>query len=127
MIRIGIPYANQIDRDGKVFAVCPVCKDEIELTGRKDFESPSIEAYQRHYRGVHEPIDIIANRLQAVAETQRGVVPTSFAVQQVLLSMQTAGEIVSWHPSADDPPMLSYRVVLPNHEPHFFRVRARPI
>lgn len=47
---IGIPYAKQyITDDGQVYAVCPRCGQRIDLTGQKDWESPSLNAYQQHY------------------------------------------------------------------------------
>lgn len=46
---IGIPYAFEHMKNGKVFATCPVCGKEIELKRRKDFESFEGNEYASHY------------------------------------------------------------------------------
>lgn len=129
-MRVGIPYAPQTERDGKVFATCPVCNTKIELTSIGNIVA--LSNYQRHYLDDHETFDLIVQRLQAVADTQRGVVQTDFAIQKTLLAMQTAREIKSWGVETSTmPTTLVYSVGLPDHDPKsgpaFVRVRVRPL
>ena len=53
--QVGIPYAFEHMKNGKVFAECPICGEHIELKSRKDFESFSGNEYQQHYMEHHAP------------------------------------------------------------------------
>ncbi len=54
MAQIGIPYARQeMDKKGRIFAICPACKQKIPLTTPKDEESMSNEPYAKHWAERH--------------------------------------------------------------------------
>lgn len=50
---IGIPYARQVIKGKRVFAVCPVCHEHIALLTRKDEDSFSTRPYADHYQEKH--------------------------------------------------------------------------
>lgn len=54
IIQGGVPYAKRIvDDDGCWYAICPDCREGIELTERKDFESFTGSEYADHYEREH--------------------------------------------------------------------------
>ena len=59
---LGIPYAHQVVVHRRLFAVCPRCSRQIELPGRKDFESASTDAYATHYFAEHAAADGLVQR-----------------------------------------------------------------
>lgn len=50
---IGIPYAVQRVRRGRLYCTCPKCGVEIALTERKDAESSTGREYAEHYAAAH--------------------------------------------------------------------------
>jgi|TARA_B100000073_G_scaffold316828_1_gene293750 uncharacterized C2H2 Zn-finger protein len=50
---IGIPYARQTYKNGKMTCTCPVCGKVIELKKKKDHESYSTQEYALHYDQAH--------------------------------------------------------------------------
>jgi hypothetical protein len=50
---IGIPYAAQHVRRGRIYCTCPKCGLSIALTERKDAESSTGREYAEHYAATH--------------------------------------------------------------------------
>ena len=59
---LGIPYARQEIIGRQIFAVCPRCASQIELSRSKDFESASSDAYAAHYFAEHAAADGLIQR-----------------------------------------------------------------